>query len=70
MKVTIIESVIGVFSFGENNLLVEKVFFPKDAHETAKRLKKIEEGTLIEEIIDLINNPAINSRLNNLRANN
>jgi nucleolar protein 56 len=55
MKATIIESIIGVFGFGENNLLVEKVFFPKDAHETATKLRKMEEGTLVEEIINLIN---------------
>ena len=44
MKVTIVESVIGVFGFGEDNELVEKVFFPKDSIETAERLRKIEEG--------------------------
>ena len=54
MKATIIESVMGVFSFGEDNILVQKVFFPKDAVETAEKLKKIEDGTLIEEISGLI----------------
>ena len=50
MKATIVESVMGVFGFGEDNELVEKVFFPKDPQETAERLRKIEEGTVIEEI--------------------
>jgi nucleolar protein 56 len=50
VKATIVESVIGVFGFGEDNKLVEKVFFPKDPLETAERLRKIEEGTVIEEI--------------------
>ncbi len=54
MKATIVESVMGAFGFGEDNTLVEKVFFPKDAVETAERLKKIEDGTLIEEISGLI----------------
>jgi len=54
VKVTIVESVMGVFGFGENNVIVEKVFFPKDAIETAERLKNIEEGKLLEEISDLI----------------
>ena len=54
MKATIVESVIGVFGFGEDNELVEKVFFPKDPQETAERLQKIEAGTVIEEISSLV----------------
>jgi len=54
MKATIVESVMGAFGFSEDNTLVEKVFFPKDAVETAKRLKKIEDGTLVDEISCLI----------------
>ncbi|MEJ2244289.1 MAG: hypothetical protein P8X87_07185 [Candidatus Bathyarchaeota archaeon] len=41
MKATIVESVMGAFGFSEDNTLVEKVFFPKDAVETANRLKKV-----------------------------
>jgi nucleolar protein 56 len=54
VKATIVESIIGVFGFGEDNKLVEKVFFPKDPLETAERLRKIEEGTVIEEIAVLV----------------
>jgi len=54
VKATIVESVIGVFGFGEDNELVEKVFFPKDPVETAERLRKIEEGNVIEEISSLV----------------
>jgi len=54
VKATIVESVMGVFGFGEDNELVEKVFFPKDPQETAERLRKIEEGTVIEEIAVLV----------------
>ena len=54
VKVTIVESVIGMFGFGEDNSIVEKEFFPKDTLETAKILKKIEEGELINEISGLI----------------
>jgi len=54
VKATIVESVIGVFGFGEDNELVEKVFFPKDPQETAERLQKIEAGTVIEEISSLV----------------
>ncbi len=55
MKATIVESVIGFFGFGEDNKLVEQVFFSKDPLETAKKLRKIEEGKIIEEILILIN---------------
>jgi nucleolar protein 56 len=54
VKATIVESVIGVFGFGEDNELVEKVFFPKDPLETAERLRKIEDGTVIDEIAVLV----------------
>ncbi len=54
MKATIVESVMGVFGFGEDNELVEKVFFPKDSLETAERLRKMEEGKVIEEISSLV----------------
>ena len=54
MKATIVESVIGVFGFSEDNKLVEKVFFSKDPQETAEKLRKIEEGKLIDEISSLV----------------
>jgi nucleolar protein 56 len=54
VKATIVESVIGVFGFGEDNKLAEKVFFPKDPHETAERLQTIESGKLTEEITSLV----------------
>ena len=50
MKVTVIESPIGIFGFDENKKIAEKIFFPKDALKTAKKIKKIEEGQIIEEI--------------------
>jgi nucleolar protein 56 len=54
VKATIVESVIGVFGFGEDNELAEKVFFPKDPQKTAERLRKIEAGTVIKEISSLV----------------
>ena len=54
VKVSIVESVIGLFGFDEDNTIVEKVFFPKDVLKTAERLKKIEDGELIKEIAELI----------------
>ena len=54
VKVTIVESAIGLFGFGEDNTIVEKVFFPKDPLKTAEILKNIEDGELIDEILDLI----------------
>lgn len=55
MKAIIVESVIGIFSFSENKMLTEKVFFPKDPQEAAQKLRKIEEGELIDEISSLVN---------------
>jgi len=54
VKVTIVESVIGVFGFGEDDKLIEKVFFPKDPQTTAEKLRRIEEGNIIEEIVTLV----------------
>ena len=56
MKITIIESIIGVFGFGEDNKLVEKIFFPNDPSETAEKLRNIEQGKVIEEIVSLVDN--------------
>ncbi len=53
MKATIIECVMGVFGFGENNELVDKVLFPKDAKKIAERLGKIETGKIVDEISTL-----------------
>ena len=54
VKATIIESVMGVFAFGEDNQLVEKIFFPKNSLKTAEKLQKIEAGKVIEEIEILV----------------
>jgi len=54
MKATIIECVMGVFGFGEDNKLVDKVLFPKNPKETAKKLAKIEAGKVVDEIVTLV----------------
>jgi nucleolar protein 56 len=54
VKAKIIECVMGVFGFGEDNELVDKVFFPKEPKETAEKLGKIEAGKLVDETITLI----------------
>lgn len=54
MKATIIVCIMGVFGFREANELVDKAFFPRDARKTAERLRKIEAGEVIEEIVTLI----------------
>ena len=54
VKATIVESVIGVFGFDEDNKLAEKLFFPQDPQKTAEKLQKIEEGKIIDEISSLI----------------
>jgi nucleolar protein 56 len=54
VKATIVESVMGFFGFDETNKLIQVVLFPKDPVEIAERLRKIEAGILVEEIIALI----------------
>jgi nucleolar protein 56 len=54
VKITIVESVIGVFAFDEDNRLVEKVFFHKDVMKAAEKLQKMESGKLIEEVEVLV----------------
>ena len=54
VKVTVLESVVGVFGFGEDNEVVEKAFFSKDVVEAAKRLQKIENGALVDEMSVLV----------------
>jgi len=54
MKATIIVCTMGVFGFGKASELVDKVFFPKKARETAEKLGKIEAGEATEEIITLV----------------
>ncbi len=53
MKATIIESVIGLLGFDEDNRLVESVLFPKDPKKIAELLARIETGKIVGEIIDL-----------------
>ncbi|MFQ6081367.1 MAG: C/D box methylation guide ribonucleoprotein complex aNOP56 subunit [Candidatus Bathyarchaeia archaeon] len=54
MKAAIVECVMGVFGFGEANELVEKILFPKDPKETAKRLRETETGKVIDEMATLV----------------
>ncbi len=54
MKATIIVCTMGVFGFGKASELVDKVFFPRKARETAQKLGKIEAGEVTEEIITLV----------------
>jgi len=54
VKATVLESVMGVLAFDENNELVESVLFPKNAAEIADRLGKVEAGKIIDELADLV----------------
>ena len=54
MKTTIIECVIGILGFDEQNNLVEGVLFPKDPKKIAENLAKIEAGKIIDEIATLV----------------
>jgi len=54
MKATIVESVMGVMGFDEENKLVDYALFPKEPKKIAERLLKMETGRVIDELVDLI----------------
>ena len=54
MKATILESVMGILGFDENNKLIEHVLFPKEPMKIAEALTKIETGKIIDEQATLV----------------
>lgn len=56
MKSTVIECVMGVLGFNEKNKLVDYALFPKDPKKIAEGLSKMETGTIINELSNLIKN--------------
>ena len=54
MKVTVLESVIGILAFDENNALVDYVLFPKDAKTVGETLLKMEAGRIVDEQTSLV----------------
>jgi len=54
MKATILESIMGVLGFDENNTLIDYVLFPKEPKKTAETLLKIEIGRIVDEQTTLI----------------
>lgn len=50
MKAIIIDSLIGVFAFDENNRLIDKVLFEKEPAFVADKILKIENGEAIDEL--------------------
>ncbi len=54
MKATIVESVMGILGFDENNTLIEYVLFPKEPVKIAEALLKIEVGKVIDEQATLV----------------
>jgi nucleolar protein 56 len=54
MKVTVLESVIGVLGFDEKNALVDYVLFPKDAKVVGETMLRIEAGKIVDQQTSLI----------------
>jgi nucleolar protein 56 len=54
LKATIVESIIGIFGFNENEKIVEKILFPKDVEKIANVLGRIQAGEVTDEVIELI----------------
>lgn len=53
MKATIIVSLIGVFGFGEEDEIVDKLLFKKDPKIIAEKLDSVDSGKMVDEIISL-----------------
>jgi nucleolar protein 56 len=54
MQITLIPSIIGVFSFDDNGTVVEKILFKKDPHSVAEKLEEIKTGKVIPELISMV----------------
>jgi len=54
MKATVLESVIGILGFDENNALVDYILFPKDSKTVGETMLKIEAGRVVDEQTTLI----------------
>jgi len=54
MKVTVLESVIGILGFDEKNALVDYVLFPKDAKVVGETMLRIEAGKIVDQQTSLI----------------
>lgn len=53
MKATIIVSLIGVFGFGEEDQIADKLLFKKDPKIIAEKLNSVDSGKMVDEIISL-----------------
>lgn len=54
MKVTVVESVMGILGFNETNEVVDYILFPKDAKKAAEILLQLEAGKIVNELAELI----------------
>jgi nucleolar protein 56 len=50
VKAIIVDSIIGIFAFDDNNRLIDKVLFTKDTEAVAGKILKIEIGEAVEEL--------------------
>lgn len=56
MKASIVECLVGVFAFDEENMIVGHAFFSKESDKIAAAVRRIQEGEVIEEVASLIRN--------------
>lgn len=54
MKVTVVQSLIGVLGFDENSQVVDKVLFDRDPKLIAERMMLAESGKALEETVSLV----------------
>jgi nucleolar protein 56 len=55
MKITLIETSLGILAVDEENKLIEKTFFSKQPQTAAEAMLKIESGKATDELTELIN---------------
>ena len=53
-NLSIVESVIGILVFNEDDKLVDKALYPTNHQEAADRVLKVEAGVLVDEVGSLI----------------
>ena len=54
MKVTIIQSLIGVIGFDDNNQVIDKILFNKDPRSIAEKMLLAESGQALDETVTLV----------------
>jgi nucleolar protein 56 len=53
-KITVVECIMGVFAFNEQDKVVASVFFPKKVEEVVETLERLQRGEIVVEVTSLV----------------